>query len=138
MGRAGALGVVACLAVAAVHASTGPVTVRDLDGRSWTPLSPGRGETNLVFFVGADCPVTRRYAPEMDRIAADYATRGVRTWFVFAEPSLPPAKARRHLKDFHSGSTVPAVIDVNLTVPRGKSVAVVGHGRWRPVGGDAP
>jgi hypothetical protein len=67
--------------------------VRDLDGRSWTPLSPGRGETNLVFFIAAECPVTRRYSPEMDRIAAAYGKRGVRTWSLFADRPLPPADA---------------------------------------------
>jgi hypothetical protein len=116
--------VVVCLAVAALHASTGPITVRDLDGRSWTPLSPGRGETNLVLFIGADCPVTRRYSPEMDRIAADYAKRGVRTWFVFADRALTPAGARQHLKDFHAGSTSPAVIDADFALTAAAGVTV--------------
>jgi protein-disulfide isomerase len=118
------LGALACLTVAAVQASTGPVTVRDLDGRSWTPQSPGRGETSLVFFIGAECPVTRRYAPEIDRIAADYGKRGVRTWFVFAEPTLAPADARRHLKDFHAGSTVPAAIDAQLALTAAAGITV--------------
>jgi hypothetical protein len=118
------IGVLVCLAVAAAHASTGPLTVRDLDGRSWTPLSPGRGEINLIFFIGADCPVTRRYSPEMDRIAADYANRGVRTWFVFADPTLKPADARRHLKDFHAGATPPAVIDADFTLTAAAGITV--------------
>lgn len=122
--RSGVLGFLVLLVVAVLDAVTGPITVRDLDGHAWTPLAPARGETNLLFFIGADCPITRRYSPEMDRIASDYRARGVRTWFIYAEPMLSAADARRNLKDFHTGSTVPAVIDADfaLTIAAGITV----------------
>jgi hypothetical protein len=117
------LGALAVLAVAVVHAA-GPVVVRDLDEHVWTPLSPVAGETNLVFFIGADCPITRRYSPEMDRIAADYRSQGLHTWFVYADPALSPAGARRNLTDFHAGSTVPAVIDAHFALTMAAGITV--------------
>jgi protein-disulfide isomerase len=105
------------------QAPASPV-VRDLDGRSWTPLAPASGETNLLIFVNAECPISRRYAPEMDRVIADYAKKGVRAWFVFADASTEPAAARAHLASFHPKSTTRAVIDVgqSLTIATGVTV----------------
>jgi hypothetical protein len=60
----------------------------------------------------------------MDRIAADYAKRGLHTWFVFADRTLAPADARRHLKDFHPGSTSPAVIDADLALTAAAGITV--------------
>ena len=92
----------------------GPLVVSDIDGHVWTPLRPATGETNLVFFVSADCPVSARYAPEIDRIAASYATRGVRTWLVYADLTATIPSVRENLKAFHPHATTPAIIDAGF------------------------
>jgi hypothetical protein len=84
--------------------------VRDIDGRTWTPLAPRPGAVHLVFVLGTDCPVSNRYAPEIDRIVASYARRGVRTWFVYPDAATEAA-VRANLKAYHAGVTVPSVLD---------------------------
>ena len=56
------------------------LAVTDVDGARVTPLSPAAGDVHLLIFVTPDCPVANRYAPEIDRIAAAYRDRRVRTF----------------------------------------------------------
>jgi hypothetical protein len=93
-----------------------PVTVHDLDGHAWTPLSPAKGETNLVVFLGVDCPISARYAPEIGRIASGYAAKGVHTFLVFPDASVPDAAVRKHLHDFYPALGVPAIVDKTFTL----------------------
>jgi thiol-disulfide isomerase/thioredoxin len=105
-------------------ASQSPVSVHDLDNRVVTPLSPAAGEINLVFFIASGCPVSSRYAPEMDRIAADYAGKRVHTFFVFADSSMKVAAARESLESFHPKSRVPAIIDRGLALTTAAGITV--------------
>jgi hypothetical protein len=95
-----------------------PISVRDLDGRTSTPLSPAAGTVHLLFFVNAECPISSRYSPEIDRITAEYGKRGVRTWLVYADPKLTTAAARANLKAFHPAIAATAVIDANFTLTK--------------------
>jgi hypothetical protein len=96
-----------------------PVSVRDLDGHTWTPLAPAKGETNLVIFLGVDCPISARYAPEIGRIAGEYASKGVRTFFVFPDASVTDASVRKHLHDFYPTLAVPAIVDKTFALTTG-------------------
>lgn len=92
------------------------LTVRDVDGRSWTPTAPGPGEVHVLLFLTPDCPVSNRYAPEIDRIASDYRARGVRTFLIYADPTVNAARVKAHVKGFHAGVTLPAIIDTGLAL----------------------
>lgn len=93
-----------------------PVTVRDLDGHAWTPLAPAKGETNLIVFLGVDCPISARYAPEIGRIAGAYAAKGVHTFFIFPDAGVTDAAVRKHLHDFYPALTVPAIVDKTFAI----------------------
>ena len=41
----------------------------------------------LLVWVEPDCPIARAYVPELERIAADYAARGLRAALVDAHPT---------------------------------------------------
>jgi AhpC/TSA family len=90
--------------------SVTPLAVRDVDGKPWTLLSPARGQLDLLFFISPDCPVSNRYAPEIQRVCSDYQSRGVRCFAVY--PDAPDVKAvMRHRQEFGFGALVPAIID---------------------------
>ncbi|MFI5178328.1 MAG: hypothetical protein ACHQO8_07190 [Vicinamibacterales bacterium] len=101
-----------------------PLVVRDLDGHAWSPLSPAAGEVNLVVFVGATCPISARYSPEIDRILRDYGAKGVHAWLVYADPQIAPAAVRANLKEFHPSATVPAIIDTGFRLTAAVDVNV--------------
>lgn len=103
----------ACPMIAAPTIASTP-RVTDVDGHVWTPLAPANGETALVIFVSADCPVSARYAPEIDRIAAAYGPRGVRTFLVYADLTATIPSVRQNIASFHAGAKIPAIVDAGF------------------------
>jgi hypothetical protein len=58
----------------------------DLDGHAITQLSPPGTRAVVLFFAASDCPISNRYVPEVQRLAKEFASRDVRTWFVYPNP----------------------------------------------------
>lgn len=105
--RVPALAVLAVIA-AGTTLTRGQVAVTDLDGRAVAPLGGGAPATVLVF-TAVDCPISDRYAPEVRRLAARYADRGVRFHVVYANAGERPVAARAHAAAFAYG--LPVVLD---------------------------
>ena len=83
------------------------VVLQDVNGKEHRPLAEG-GE-KLFFFVLHDCPAANSYAPEMNRIAAKYGAKGVRSYLVYVESDLDETEARKHAREHQIG--FPALID---------------------------
>lgn len=84
------------------------VTVKDIDGVARSVPSVNASATVLIF-VGVDCPIANRMAPEIARIVKDYSTRQVASYLVYPEPSLKAKDVRAHLAEY--GIAAPALID---------------------------
>jgi peroxiredoxin len=54
----------------------------------------------LLLFIGLDCPVSNGYAPEMQRLVENYATRGVACYAVHADPDVTAEMAATHAKEY--------------------------------------
>jgi peroxiredoxin len=67
-----------------------------------------------LFFIGAECPISNRYAPEINRIVADYATQGVAFYGVNSDPDVGAASVRRHAGDY--GFDFPVLLDPAQTL----------------------
>lgn len=104
-----ALGLVVALVCGApaAHAADG-IRLPDLDGRLVDPLDLSDGATAVVaLFVSVDCPVSNRYAPELQRIHQRFLAEGVRFLLVYPNPAESPAAIRRHLESFgHPGQVL--------------------------------
>jgi hypothetical protein len=68
----------------------------DTTGKPHQPLGDAGQKATLLFFVLHDCPAANSYAPEINRIAAEYRASGVRSFVVYAEKGLPAEKAAAH------------------------------------------
>ncbi len=66
-------------------------------------------KATVLLYVGVDCPIANRMAPEIARIVKDYAPRGVETLLVYPERSLKPKDVTAHLKAYTIDAA--AVID---------------------------
>lgn len=99
------------LAVAMPSPAVAQVT--DPAGRPVAPLATAAPATVLVF-TAVDCPISDRYAPEVKRIAASYAARGVRVWIVYANRGERAEAARAHAESFGYG--LPVAIDATATL----------------------
>jgi thiol-disulfide isomerase/thioredoxin len=82
----------------------------DLAGKAVDPFAAGSKLTVLVF-VRTDCPLSNRYAPEIQRLARQYASHGVNFWLVYPDNTEMPASIRNHLAAY--GYTLPALRDAH-------------------------
>ena len=103
-----AAGVVLTTAIASL-----PEQIRSVDGSILTPFAPD-GAASVIFFVATDCPVSNSYAPEIQRICAEYGPRGVECSLIYEDVETPGTslddEVRRHLREYrHAG--IPAAVD---------------------------
>lgn len=115
-----------CLALA-VYPSDAAATeknagLQDLEGRAAKPFAVQGAKLLAFFFVRTDCPIANRYAPELQRIAAAYASRGVTCRLVYCDPDESAAEIRRHLAEY--GYTLPALRDVSQRFARQSEVKI--------------
>jgi peroxiredoxin len=81
----------------------------DADGRRHTAREWKTARAVAFFFLGAECPISNRYAPEINRLVADYSARGVAFFGVYSDPDVGPAVARKHAQDY--GFDFPVLLD---------------------------
>lgn len=82
-------------------AATAPAGVVDLENRAVDPFEATAGARAVVFlFTATDCPISNRYAPEIQRLYRAYADRGVKFFLVYPNPADTPAMIREHAKSF--------------------------------------
>jgi hypothetical protein len=56
----------------------------DINGKPLDPFA-APASARVFLFIRTDCPITNRYAPEIQRIAARFANRGVQFWLVYPD-----------------------------------------------------
>ncbi len=92
------------------------------------------GPANVLFFITNDCPVANSYAPEIQRICADYANKGITCTLVYSDLTLDAAAIRKHHTDYGYPDTIPGVKDTGhrLADATGATItpqaAIVGKG----------
>ncbi|MGH9349629.1 MAG: hypothetical protein ACRD26_20445 [Vicinamibacterales bacterium] len=85
----------------------GGVALRTLDGRTVDPFA-GRQRATAFVFVHADCPVTSRYAPELNRLFDEAASR-IRVWLVYPGRDEDETAIQAHYREH--GLRAPALRD---------------------------
>jgi hypothetical protein len=104
------LAVLAALQLAAAPPPIAPPPrIADADGNQVDVLAGADIEAAVLVFVGVDCPISNRYAPELQRLQREFAPRGIAFYRVYPEPSLDAATVRRHGVDY--GLAFPALLD---------------------------
>jgi hypothetical protein len=73
--------------------------VRSLAGTATDPFA-SRSQVEVLLFARSDCPITRRYAPELQRISQEFAGRPVGFWLVFPDPSETPQNIREAIEQY--------------------------------------
>jgi len=81
--------------------------ITDLEGRSVDPLEGA--PVTVALFIDSDCPVSNRYAPEIQRLHDKYAPEGVQFWLVYPDPDIGAETIRSHMNEF--GYTFAALMD---------------------------
>lgn len=69
----------------------------DLNGVATSPFT-STGITVLIF-VRTDCPISNRYAPEIQRLAREFQG-SAKFWIVYPDQKETPAAIRKHLSEY--------------------------------------
>jgi hypothetical protein len=54
----------------------------------------------VLIFVRTDCPITNRYAPELARLAQEFASRGVEFWLIYPDASETESAIAQHKLEY--------------------------------------
>jgi hypothetical protein len=95
--QAGVVFALLALCTLASPAATGPL---DLSGKPANPFQ-NNARARVFLFVRTDCPITNRYAPELRRIADEFASRGVAFWLVYPDAGETAAGIANHMAAYH-------------------------------------
>jgi hypothetical protein len=60
----------------------------------------------VLIFVRTDCPITNRYAPELQRLSQEFSSRGAEFWLVYPDPSSTAQAIEQHRTQFNFPGTV--------------------------------
>jgi hypothetical protein len=86
----------------------GSPQIRAVDGTLLRPLEPA-GLANVLLFVSTDCPVSNAYAPEVQRICAAYAAKGIACSLIYEDPNVTAGDVRKHLDEYRYGAVAAAI-----------------------------
>jgi thiol-disulfide isomerase/thioredoxin len=91
-----------CLAWAANNCTAAAIPapdVSDLSGHAADPFISGEA-IRVLLFVRTDCPISKRYAPELQRISREFEGAPVQFWLVFPDPAETPQDVRKLVSEY--------------------------------------
>jgi peroxiredoxin len=77
------------------------VSVLDMENQTVNPFDKPSTKAIVFFFVRTDCPISNRYAPEIERLAGRYEQGGIAFWLVYPEASTTVGDIEQHRKEYH-------------------------------------
>ena len=92
-------------ALAADPAASGIVapaskTAVDLSGAPRDPFSSS-AKARVFLFLRTDCPIGNRYAPELQRLAKEFANQKVDFWLVYPDADETAVSIQNHIAQYH-------------------------------------
>lgn len=84
---------------------------------AWHDATEWRGAKAVVLaFISIDCPISNSYAPELQRVRADYEKRGVKFFAVQPDAGRKLGDDQKYVADF--GYTFPFLLDPHQVLTR--------------------
>lgn len=77
----------------------------DLSARTINPFNAGSTATVLIF-VAVDCPISNKYAPEIQRLQRLFEKRNIAFWMVYPDGDTPVAEIRQHAREYGLGNKI--------------------------------
>jgi peroxiredoxin len=86
----------------------------DAAGRKHTAQEWREARAVALFFIATECPISNRYAPEINRLVAAYAAQGVVFYGVHSDPEIGAPTVSQHARDY--GFDFPVLLDPAQTL----------------------
>jgi hypothetical protein len=93
----------------------------DLAGNPVDPLKSAGGKIVVLVFVRTDCPISNRYAPTIQKLSAEHASK-VAFWLVYPSKSESAEVIRKHEREY--GYKIPALRDPQHALVRESQVQI--------------
>ena len=93
----------------------------DLAGNPVDPLKLAGGKVVVLVFVRTDCPVSNRYAPAIQKLSAEHASK-VAFWLVYPSKSESAEVIRKHEREY--GYKIPVLRDPQHALVRESQVQI--------------
>lgn len=81
----------------------------DAQGGQHSERDIAHSRAAVFFFIANECPISNRYAPEVNRIVDDYSSRGFSFFAVHSDPDETAEQVRNHSQEFKY--KFPALLD---------------------------
>jgi thiol-disulfide isomerase/thioredoxin len=99
------------------------LVINDLQGRAQTPFQLDTARAAVLIFLAPDCPISNRYAPELQRLAQSYQPRGIRFYLVYADVTATRAELATHRREYKLDDLT-AIHDDQHTLVKATGVSV--------------
>jgi peroxiredoxin len=73
--------------------------VAGVDGTVLRPLEVRKAKASVLIFVLHDCPISNKYAPEIQRLADEFEKKGAAFFVVHVDPELTDRDAAKHAEE---------------------------------------
>jgi peroxiredoxin len=90
--------------------------LRDAEGRRHTIAEAHESKAIVLLFLAPDCPISNSYAPELNRLAAQYSRRGVLFYGVFSDPAVSGTEMEQYGREY--GYSFPLLLDRSQSLAR--------------------
>src|SRR5206468_3213295 len=88
------------------------VLVQSLTGTAVDALQAPAGTKAIVFlFTSTDCPISNRYAPEVQRVVGEFSSKGVVFRLIYPNPADQPHAIHEHMTAFSYAGAMEALRD---------------------------
>jgi peroxiredoxin len=88
----------------------------DAEGKRRTAQEWKSARAVALLFLADECPISNRYAPEINRLVAVYASRGIAFYGVNSDPAVTASSARKHAQSY--GFAFPILLDPTQKLAR--------------------
>ncbi len=113
------------------------IGVLDLEGHQPGQLGRPGDRVVVLIFAATDCPISKRYVPEVARLQGEFDGKGVAFWWVFPNPGDTAAVVRQHELDYsiHGATLIDSRQELvgmaHVSVTPEAAVFVVDNGQLR-------
>jgi hypothetical protein len=101
------------------------VIVQSLSGGTVDALQAPAGTKAIVFlFTSTDCPISNRYAPDVLRLAEEFAPKGVVFRLVYPNPADSVGAIKEHMSAFRYAGVLEGLRDPKLALVKHTGVTI--------------
>ena len=75
------------------------LVIPTLDGQRIDPLQT-QAKAVVLLFTRSDCPISNRYAPEIERLYEKFGPGGIVFWLVYVDAREPASAIRAHVREY--------------------------------------